>query len=200
MKQYFYIICLLVVATFGACSTADEEDVGASLEQQIFNNANQSDSIVFEGTYTRNSYYPEVHYPPGPEGGIPYGNDAIVNCIFHVVMSDGNMRFDTQLIEMLTGYKGKDDDLVIPYQLVGSSADNQMVVFGLAVPPFEYEVADAQGYAVRLEFGYGSQAVYNTYTGELTVWLEFAKLYRDGVLYADYTGQKKGFTLLAKRK
>jgi hypothetical protein len=186
MKHLLY---LLLVVVLGACSIADDEE--GNLLECVNSVSSTPELLVFEGSYSRDAVFPE--WANG-------STSDMTEYTFQLVMSGRNMTFDTQLIKMLTGYEGNGDNLVIPYQLVGSSADNQMVVFGLAVPPFEYEVTDAQGYAVRLEFGYGSQAVYNTYTGELTVWLEFAKLYRDGVLYADYTGLKKGFTLLAKRK
>ena len=81
---------------------SDEE---GNILEFVNSDLNTPELLVFEGSYSRDAVFPE--WTNG-------STSDMTEYTFLLVMSGGNMTFDTQLIKMLTGYEGKGDNLVIP--------------------------------------------------------------------------------------
>lgn len=197
-KQAVCCLCLLSMLGLGACSTGDDDlNDNAVLMPQSAEFQSTSDSIVFKGTYTAETVH-SVVYPVDPSKvyydlGVYYS----INTDFRLVMTTDSLKFDRPLIKMLTDYQSDNDISALAYRLTGYSADNQMKVYQLDVPPFEYDVDATNPLHVRLEFNFSeAQAVYDDYTGEISLWLPIAKEYYNGELH---NGERNHFLLTAHR-
>lgn len=158
-----------ILAILTSCSSDDATPGG---QAEDYNH-----QLVFEGHHF-NGWL-------GFESGLP---DYLLNFDddFTVIIEDGKLSINQSLVEMFEGYRDTNHLTEITCYEKGYSADRRIIVFGLEVPPMEwfYMPTGPEGEHIpkRTEFSTQSEAIYNSYTGSLDIFLYSERQYSDGKL------------------
>lgn len=173
-KHFLYMSLLCLMAMLSGCSVDDGES--STMNPQL--DADLHPVLTFKGHYD--------NYWIGFGSELP---DYLVNfdSDFQVVIhkQEQTLTLNQSLVEMFCGYRDTQHETVMNCYLRGYSDDGRLIVYGLEVPPMEWTYLptgpEGQHIARRTDFSSQSEAIFNTYTGSLDIFLYVGRDYTDGV-------------------
>ena len=173
-KHYFYKSLLCLMAMLSGCTVDDSE----SSPMNTSVDADLNPVLTFKGHHV--NYWIGIG-PDLPDYLLNFDND------FRVVVDKQkqSLTLNQSLVEMFCGYRDSQHETVMKCYVRGYSADGRLTVYGLEVPAMEWTYLptgpEGQHVARRTEFSSQSEAIYNTYTGSLDIFLYVERMYTDGV-------------------